>query len=227
MMKEMDNDEKAAVQWLHLKSTFIYESNMIENIPIPYEEIFKEVCGAYFSTKGHVGAIFYATIEAWNKFLVTEEMFCKWQKFIIEEQKERFSDKFGLIPKNQIGCYRMYNVRIGQRLCPSPFLILSQMKDLVQRINEFQETRNHKTETRADKGELLKQISDFHFDFEEIHPFIDGNGRTGRILVWFLCNYFSIFTPPIFTHNDKHETYYPAFESKEKMREYFTQKSRA
>lgn len=223
----MDDDRKAAVYWLRLKSTFIYESNMIENIPIPFEQIFKEVCEAYFSTKGHVGAMFYATIDAWNKFLITKEMLCKWQKLITEEQKERFGDKFGLIPEHQIGCYRIYNIRIGQRLCPGPFLIPSRMKDLIQKINEFQETRKQKTEAQTNKGELLKQISDFHFEFEEIHPFIDGNGRTGRLLVWFLCNYFSVFPLPIFTHNDKHETYYPAFESKEKMREYFLLKSRA
>ncbi|MEK7502833.1 MAG: Fic family protein [Patescibacteria group bacterium] len=226
-MKELDDDQIMAAQWLRLVSKFVYESNMIEDITTSFQEIQKEVCKMYFGTSGHVGAIFNTTISAWNRFLVTEQMLCEWHKLIIDEQNERFRNQIGKIAKNQIGQYRVYSVRVGYKICPGPFLIPSKMKDLIQKINEFQETTKQKPEAQTDKIELLKQISDFHFEFEEIHPFIDGNGRTGRLLVWFLCNYFSIFPPPIFTHKDKHKTYYPAFESKEKMRKYFMQKSSA
>jgi len=46
-----------------------------------------------------------------------------------------------------------------------------------------------------DGDELLKAAAYFHLRFENIHPFADGNGRTGRTLL----NYFLLIRdhPPV------------------------------
>ena len=45
------------------------------------------------------------------------------------------------------------------------------------KIEELLESYRHSTE------HIVPKLARFHIEFEAIHPFIDGNGRTGRLLV--------------------------------------------
>lgn len=72
-------------------------------------------------------------------------------------------------------------------------------------------------------GELLSEMQDvparnaltaaayFHAKFENIHPFADGNGRTGRLAM----NYFLVLHdhPPIVIHEEDRKGYYEALEA--------------
>ena len=195
---------------------FIRQSNLIENINIPFEEIWKGWGGD--PLKGHVRALVSAVIESLQKITLTEEIICLWQKLIIQEQNSLEILPEKLIGEREIGQYRECGVYIGTRSCMPARAVPICMEHLVEEVCYFQKQIGLKT-----KEEIMGRIADFHFEFLWIHPFVDGNGRTARILTWYLFKYFEL-KPFIFTNDDKNETYYRAFDG---MREYFMQKSRA
>ena len=70
------------------------------------------------------------------------------------------------------GVYRRVPVRImGALTTPvQPYLIEPKIYELLQNFQK-------------DEGNIVERLAKFHIEFERIHPFIDGNGRTGRLLV--------------------------------------------
>ncbi|QEK18275.1 Fic family protein [[Clostridium] hylemonae] len=74
--------------------------------------------------------------------------------------------------KDDCGVYRRVPVRImGAKHEPAqPYLIKPKMEQLLEFYNNSKE-------------HIIPRLARFHIEFEGIHPFIDGNGRTGRLLV--------------------------------------------
>jgi Fic family protein len=72
------------------------------------------------------------------------------------------------------GVYRNVPVRIvgAMHTPPQPYLVPVQMETL---LREY--------ESMKAAGHIIEASAEFHLRFEGIHPFIDGNGRTGRLIL--------------------------------------------
>ncbi len=102
--------------------------------------------------------------------------------------------------KDDRGVYRRVPVRImGAKHEPvQPYLIQPKMEQLLE---SYRNSTEH----------IITRLARFHIEFEGIHPFIDGNGRTGRLLV--NLELMKAGYPPIDIKFTDRITYYNAFDA--------------
>jgi Fic family protein len=81
-----------------------------------------------------------------------------------------------------------------------PYLI----EPLLQELLEEMSTQNNQLS-------VPEQVALFHLRFESIHPFIDGNGRTGRLLM--NLQLIRAGLPPINVKYTDRRRYYEAFDN--------------
>lgn len=74
--------------------------------------------------------------------------------------------------RNDAGQYSKHQrgIRGVDLILPHPEDIPEEMSQFIQKVNSF-------------KGHPIEHISQMHADFEAIHPFGDGNGRIGRLIM--------------------------------------------
>lgn len=175
----------------------VYNSNAIENSTLTLEDTEKILSGGNLRREVNVREVF----EAKNLAKLTESLLEKDKsilniKLILNLHKTLLTN----IDDTIAGRFRSGKewVRVGNHLGANSQFVPALTQELVDDYNQ------HKI------SYFLDAIAHYHAEFETIHPFVDGNGRMGRVLINLqLMN--AGFPPIIIQNKSKHSEYYPLF----------------
>lgn len=148
---------------------YTYNSNAIEGNTLTLRETDMVLRGITIdkkSLKEHLEVIGHKEAFDYVKQLVSENVEIS-EKVIKDIHYLVLADK-----KDDRGVYRRIPVKImGAAHEPvQPYLIIPKMEELLEQY-------------KNSKEDIVTKLARFHIEFENIHPFIDGNGRTGRLLI--------------------------------------------
>lgn len=148
---------------------YTYNSNAIEGNTLTLRETDMVLRGLTIDQKslkehleviGHKEAFDFVTELVKEKCEINERVIKQIHYLVLADKKD---DR---------GVYRRVPVRImgAAHETAQPYLIITKMEELL---------RNY----LASEEHIVTKLARFHIEFEGIHPFIDGNGRTGRLIV--------------------------------------------
>ena len=175
---------------------YTYNSNAIEGNTLTLRETDLVLRGLTIDRKplkdhleavGHKEAFDFVTELVKENAPLTERVIQQIHYLVLADKKE---DR---------GVYRRVPVRImgARHEPPQPYLIRSKMEAL---LRDYAASGEH----------IVTKLARFHIEFEGIHPFIDGNGRTGRLLV--NLELMKAGYPPIDVKFTDRAAYYNAFD---------------
>lgn len=185
--KEKDLEELAIA--------FTYNTNAIEGSTITLEEarlILEDKVAPnkplrdIRETESHASVFFQMLKESET---VSSHLLLKWHKEIFEETKPDIA-----------GIFRNYPVRVGLYLAPDWHKVEDHISQLTKFVNE----------SKLNPVELAARA---HYTFEKIHPFGDGNGRIGRLLMNYIL--WKNGYPMLIIEYKKRKSYYKALQRPE------------
>lgn len=175
----------------------VYNSNAIENSTLTLAETEKILMEMEVSRNVSLREVF----EAKNLARVMKHIREKTQEAGISQDLilSLHQMLIGSIDDKTAGKFRQKNefVRIGTYIAAPPEHIETRINSLL--ISYSSDLSNY----------LIDKIARFHLEFELIHPFTDGNGRIGRILINYQLAREGL--PPITIVNKERNTYHLAF----------------
>ncbi len=218
----MENYVKAVELWQNKKITtdaelaealnghsiaFAYHSGKIENDKVTYHdtrEIFEH--DGVTSYTGDLRTLFEIRnakeaseyfLSAFNKRLpLSEKLIKDFQRLLTQNTYDTRRWQLGERP----GEYKKHDYVTGREEIGAPPEDVEE--EIVELLDELQDIPPEK---------ILTAAAFFHVKFENIHPFADGNGRVGRLVM----NYLLVLHdhPPIIIHEEDRKPYYDALEA--------------
>lgn len=148
-----------------------YNSNAIEGNTLTLQETALVLQGVTIDKKplkDHLEAVGYK-----EAFQYVEEL-AKQDKDLSEYDIKSIHNLVLADRPEDRGTFRRVNVRIAGALTNpvQPYLIEPKIEELLNNYKVWSETMH-----------IVERVAIFHLQFESIHPFIDGNGRTGRLIM--------------------------------------------
>jgi len=175
----------------------VYNSNAIENSTLSLRETEKILLDMEVSRDVSVREVF----EAKNLARVVDYIRTKSGVGEIDKEMILLLHRMliGGIDERIAGRFRMKGeyVRVGTHIAPAPEHV-DRMIDAI--LLEY---------TSDLESYFLDKIGKFHLDFETIHPFNDGNGRIGRVIINYQLQRLGF--PRIIVRDREKKDYYKAF----------------
>ena len=151
---------------------------LFQNASLPNKSLIE-----HLEAKNHQSALRFLFEQVNPKFRITEAFILKLHSILMNSIRP------------DAGAYRNHGVRIVGANVPTAnhLKIPELMKEIVRNINK-------------EKKDLIEHISVLHGKFEQIHPFSDGNGRIGRLLINAMLMKKNL--PPAVIKQEKKRLYY-------------------
>ncbi len=175
----------------------VYNSNAIENSTLTLEDTEKILSNGHITRSVNVREVFQTK----NLAKITESLIERDKSALnINRMLSLHKTLLTNIDDHIAGRFRSGRewVRVGNHLGANPQFVPALIQELVDQYNQDKTLY------------FLDAVAHFHAEFETIHPFVDGNGRMGRVLINLqLMNH---GLPPIIIQNkSKYTEYYPLF----------------
>lgn len=146
------------------------DSSAIENIITTHDELYKAMSDASGASPAAKEVVSYRTA-LWQGYELVKAREMLTTNMIVEIQ--------GTIEKNRVGIRKLpgtvlRNERTGETVYTPP-AGEAEIRELLSNLEKY---------INEDYGDIdpLIKLAVIHYQFESIHPFYDGNGRTGRII---------------------------------------------
>jgi Fic family protein len=172
-----------------------YHSNAIEGSRMTLKETEMAINGKKVKGKelfeeleaiNHHNALLYMLDVITPNFKITEEYILKIHSLVMYNFNNKLPGKY------RTGYVNLTNT---EKQLPSAQMVPLRMHKFIKEINNY-------------KIGIINKVSQYHYEFESIHPFFDGNGRVGRIIM--LTQLLSKGYPPAIIEVEDRYKYYLA-----------------